>query len=288
MKKIMPHVASIFFTLFGAGVVVLLMSYTFKALAYIFPDNFIAQIMGMILFDIAALAWLAAFIYLCKSVMQYSFAFLGFVVGLLGSLVMVAIEVMLGGQEMIDPPAWINSVLIYGFIAAAVVHVILFYAYKLTAPEVSADISLGIETAQITDEAMKQAEEVLLRERGALGSVIAPRLVDNVRRNLGLPVRGDVIDLEPFDVNEPLPVQISPARQNTSSFMDRLRAAGQILVGQENAKRQRQAPPAHTPAPQPDTPPKQESTHPPMESEDSAGMQSDPLSGFSDNGNGHK
>lgn len=231
MKKIMPHVAGVFFSLFGLGVVALLMSYTFEALAYIFPDNFVSQIMGMVLFDIAALAWLGAFIYLCKSVMQYAFAFIGFLFGLLSSLAMVAIDVMLGGQAMVEAPEWINSALVYGFIAAAVVHVILVYAYKLAGPEISADISLGIEMADITEEGMKQAEDELLRERGALGRVIAPRLMNNVKRNLGLPVSGDVIDLPAYDVNDmtqATPVQIPAARP--MSFVERLKAAGQVLA----------------------------------------------------------
>ena len=230
MKKIMPHVAGVFFSLFGLGVVALLMSYTFEALAYIFPDNFVSQIMGMVLFDIAALAWLGAFIYLCKSIMQYAFAFIGFLFGLLGSLAMVAIDVMLGGQSMVEAPAWINSALVYGFIAAAVVHVILVYAYKLAGPEISADISLGIEMANITEEGMKQAEDELLRERGALGRVIAPRLMNNVKRNLGLPVSGDVIDLPAYDVNDmtqATPVQIPS--QRPMSFVERLKAAGRVL-----------------------------------------------------------
>ena len=231
MNKIMPHVAGVFFALFGLGVIALLMSYTFEALAYIFPGNFVSQMMGMVLFDIAALAWLGAFIYLAKSIMQYAFAFIGFVFALLGSLAMVAIDVMLGGQAMIEPPAWINSALIYGFIAAAVVHVLLTYAYKLAGPEVSANISLGIETANITEEGMKQAEQELLRERGAMGRIIAPRLMDNVRRNLGLPVMGDVLDLPAYDVpdqNQAIPVQI-PARR-PMSFVERVKAAGQVLV----------------------------------------------------------
>jgi hypothetical protein len=229
MKKIMPHVAAVFFAIFGVAVIVLLMSYTFEALAYIFPDNFTAQVMGMVLFDIAAIAWLGAFIYLCKSIMQYAFAFIGFVFGLAGSLMMVAIDVMLGGQKMIEAPDWINSALVYGFIFAAVVHVILIYAYKLTGPEVSADISLGIETAQITEEAMKQAENELLRERGALGRTIAPRLMNNVKRNLGLPVGGDVIDLPAYDVTEQsIPVHIPVPRP--MSFVERVKAAGKVLI----------------------------------------------------------
>ena len=118
----------------------------------------------------------------------------------------------------------------YGFIAAAVIHVILIYAYKLAGAEVSAGISLGIETAQITEEAMKQAEDELLRERGALGRVIAPRLMNNVRRNLGLPVSGEVIDLPAYDMPDEaqaIPVQM-PTRK--MSMAERLRAAGQVLL----------------------------------------------------------
>ncbi len=238
MKKIMPQIAAVFFSLFGAGVILLLMTYTFQALSHIFPDNFIAQMMGMVLFDVAAIAWIGALIYLCKSVMQYAFAFIGFIVGLLGTLGMVAIEVMLGGQQMITPPAWVNEGLIYGFIVVAILHVVLFYAYKLSAPEISAEIALGIETANITEEAMKQAEAVLLAQRNALGGVIAPRLVNDVRRNLGLPVSGDVLDLPAYDI--PDPARAIPVRPMQTSFMDRLKAAAQIIAQPQPGQTARQ------------------------------------------------
>lgn len=271
MNKIMPYVAGVFFALFGFGVIALLFSYTFSALAYVFPDNLFAQLMGMVLFDIAAIAWLLALIYLCKSVMQYAFSFIGFVFGLAGSLAMVAMEVMLGGQELMEAPAWVNEALIYGFIGAAVVHVVLYYAFKLSAPEISADISLGFETAQITEEAMKQAEAQLLQQRGALGGVIAPRLITNVRRNLGLPVSGDVIDAPAYDVPEeaPIPVympqyqavnQIPNAKKKTD-FLTRLKLAGQAFTNPNTLQvAQAHAPinhPGQTPAPVEPTPIKQ-------------------------------
>lgn len=251
MNKIMPYVAGVFFALFGFGVIALLFTYTFSALGYVFPDNLFAQIMGMVLFDIAALAWLAALIYLCKSVMQYAFSFIGFVFGLGGSLLMVVMEVMLGGQELMEAPAWVNEALIYGFILAAVVHVVLYYAFKLSAPEISADISLGFETAQITDEAMKQAEAQLLQQRGALGGVIAPRLISNVRRNLGLPVSGDYIDASAYDVPEdgsipaymPQYQTASQATKAKAGLFTRLKLAGQALI--DPGAMQPQYTPAH-------------------------------------------
>jgi hypothetical protein len=250
MKKLIPHIASVFFSLFSAGVIVLLMTYTFQALARVFPDNLIAQGMGMILFDLAAIAWLGAFIYLCRSIMQYAFAFIGFIIGLLGTLGMVAIEVMLGGQTLMEPPAWTNQALIYGFIGAAVAHVILFYAYKLSAPEISAEISLGVETANITEEALKQAEEALLSQRNSLGGVIAPRLVSNVRRNLGLPA-GGVLDLPAYDVAEPSTAQTP---EHKMGLWQKVKTAGQVLLGipfQQQAKQSAEAPASS----QPDKPP---------------------------------
>jgi|GEM_PF-1166556 len=257
MKKIMPNIAGVFFAMFSLGIVALLMSYTWQALARIFPDNLIAQAMGMILFDVGALAWLGAFIYLSKSAMQYAFSFIGFVFGVLGTLGMVAVEVMLGGQELMTPPEWINSALVYGFVVAAAAHVILFYAYKIAAPEVNAEISLGIETANITEEAMKQAEEALLAQRGALGSAIAPRLINNVRRNLGLPIGGEVIDLPAQDVNDltqATPVYIPPRKM---SFTERLKAAARVLTNPQPAAprvyaAQVDKPAAPAPAPQPE------------------------------------
>jgi hypothetical protein len=197
---------------------------------------------------VATIAWLGAFIYLCKSAMQYAFALIGFFVGLAGTLVMVAIEVMLGGQQLMEPPAWTNEALIYGFIIAAVAHVVLFYAYKLTAPEVSAEISLGIETANITQEAMKQAESVLLAQRGALGGVIAPRLVNNVRRNLGLPVSGEVLDLPAYDIPDPtqaIPVQMP----RKTSFLARLKTAAQVLTNPTLTVQAQRPPAPMQPAP---------------------------------------
>jgi hypothetical protein len=154
----------------------------------------------------------------------------------------------------------------------------LIYAYKLVAPEVSADISLGIETAQITEEAMKQAEAELLKERGALGRVIAPRLMNNVKRNLGLPVYGDVIDLTAVDANEqPVPVEmpVQTLKPRHMSLFERVRAAGQVLINPTPATtRQYQAnmstpiitPATITPAPQVDPQRNEPHDHHPMTS----------------------
>lgn len=262
MKKILPHVMAILFAVFGLAIIAMLMIYSFSALGKLFPNNFLGQIMGMVLFDVAALVWLGTIIFLCKSVGQYAISTIGFVLGLVGTLLLVAVEVMMGGQELAKVPAWAGDSIVWTFIIALVGHVILYYSFKLSAPEISAEIALGYETAAITDEAMKQATEQLIRERGMLGNMIAPRMITDVKRSLGLPA-GDVIELTAQNVDEaaPLPiVQFGQAQfipQNATShrkggagsdFMRRLQAAREAF---SNPWKFAAAPVAqNTPAPQ--------------------------------------
>lgn len=221
MKRIIPHVMAILFAVFGLAIIALLMIYSFSALGKLFPGNFVGQIMGLVLFDVAALTWLGVLIYLSKSVGQYSIATIGFGLGLIGTLFLVAAEVMMGGQELTEVPAWAGSSIVWTFIIALIGHVILYYAFKLAAPEISAGIALGYETAQITDEGMRQATEQLIRDRGLLGNMIAPRMITDVKRSLNLPV-GDVIELTAQNVdNTSYPLQFPTAPQfvpqNTTS-----------------------------------------------------------------------
>ena len=98
-------------------------------------------------------------------------------------------------------------------------HVILIYAYKLAGPEVSADISLGIETAQITEEAMKQAENELLRElrlplfetsqRVSMGFIQGEQARDSVL--LRTMQKGEA----PLDTDKAMPAKVGSIRKIT-------------------------------------------------------------------------
>ena len=91
-----------------------------------------------------------------------------------------------------------------------------------------------------------------------MGRIIAPRLMNDVRRNLGLPVLGDVLDLPAYDVpdqSQAIPVQI-PARR-PMSIVDRVKAAAQVLINPVAVASNPSTYQAETnsPAPITDTPP---------------------------------
>lgn len=203
MKKILPTLAGMIFGAFLIGMFGLVISLTFSALGRIFPGNFANQLIGLVLFDIAALAWGLSFVYKSKSVGQYALAAIGFIVGLAGTMVMIASEVMLSAQDLATPPEWIGKTMTYAFIGAAVIHLVLGYLHNAASPEVDASIRLGAAQAEIMSEAIKQAELELDTNREVMGSVIRARLVADIRRDLRLPMSEES---SPLQIPEPVRV----------------------------------------------------------------------------------
>jgi hypothetical protein len=187
MKKILKPISKILLYAFMGGVFALVISLTFQMLGRIFPGNLTNQAFGLVLFDIATVVWLAVLVFQSESMMQYGIAGLGFLLGLAGTALMVAGEVMLSAQGMVTPPAWLGEYAVYGFILAAFLHLVLLYGHHMAAPGVSAQIQLGAARAQIISEALKQAEEQLSSNQTVLAASIAAALVDDIKRDLRLP-----------------------------------------------------------------------------------------------------
>jgi len=201
MKKLMPYVAAFFFGVFILGVFAAMMFYSWQGLANIFPDDLLGQGFGMQMFDIAALVWFGAMVYRSRSTNQYVVSLIGFLVGLVGTLGLIGIEVglssgMLEREMMIKP-------LTYIFIAVMVVHVVLVYAHHANAPEVAADISLGIEKAKITDRAEQEATDYLTKNVQGLSAPIARELIQRVKDDLGLRTASrEVLDLPALEMSD--------------------------------------------------------------------------------------
>lgn len=184
MKKLLPHLTGAVFSLFILGVFVAVVSISFSGLGHIFPDNIFNQAIGLVLFDFAALTWFLVFVSGCKSTMQYVWSGLGFVVGLLGVLGLAGMEVGISSGWLIA--ADVTKPLSYVFIGVLLGHLTLIYLHHGSSPEISAQISLGIEKAKIQAEGMRQAEQQLQTSGGQLGNVIRGRLVGETLRDLNM------------------------------------------------------------------------------------------------------
>ncbi len=185
MKKLIGPFAKVFGAIFAVGVFVIVISLSYSALGRIFPGRLFDQSAGMLLFDAAAIVWFLTFISNSKSVSQYVASGLGFLLGVLGSLGLIGIEVgissgMLNAADMVKP-------LTYVFILAAIGHLIITYAFHGSAPEISAQISMGFEQARAQEEGMRQAERAMSQDMTNLGHVLSARILEDLYRNMNMP-----------------------------------------------------------------------------------------------------
>jgi apolipoprotein N-acyltransferase len=202
MKKVIATAAGILFAVFGIAILGLLMSLTFGALGKLFPGNFMNQIWGLVLFDIAAMIWALAFVFKCQSTTQYAVAAIGFIAAFVGTLGMVAVEVLLGGQTYVQVSDWVGQWLVYGYVLMTALHSALLYAHHAAAPDIHEKINVGIARGEIVTEAIKQATQSLEVQKAALAESIHNDIVAQVKRDLGIQ-RGQVLDLPALPVTDP-------------------------------------------------------------------------------------
>lgn len=225
MKKVLAAMSGILFSVFCIAVLGLLMSFTLQALQKLFPDSFTNQMWGLVLFDIAAMIWGLAFVFKSESVGQYATAAIGFVTAFAGTLLMVTFEVMTSGQTFVKDNGSLGQWAVYGFIIVTAVHAALIYAHHASAPDIHAKINIGIAQGGITTEAIKQATGELERQQSELAMSIRQKLVDDVKRELHIPIAVDpnvgFVPAQPQYSDVPYPVT-HPAEKKQSWF-DRMK-----------------------------------------------------------------
>lgn len=201
MSKLIGFMVKPLFALFCAAVVAGVMYWSFRALGRIFPGDLASQLFGMTMFDFASLIWFFVLIKNCRSTFQYVWSAFGFLIGLFGTLGLVAIEVGLNSGML--AAADVVQELTYIFIGVVLTHLILSYAFHASEPEVSADISLGIEKAKITDKAQAAVEKRINDRIDQLAEPIADNLMRGVLQDLNISVHfKDVIDLKALPVSD--------------------------------------------------------------------------------------
>ena len=192
MKKVLANVTKYIFGLFGIAIIGLLMSLTYQAMQRVFPNNFGNQMWGLVLFDIAAICWALAFVFHCQSTGQYAVSAIGFAAGFLGTLGMVAAEVLLSGQTLTpDQAARIAQWIVYIFIGATILQAALIYAHHGSAPDIREKIDVGIARGEIVTEAIKQATASLDTEKANLAATMRNEIIDQVKRDLDIPILAD-------------------------------------------------------------------------------------------------
>jgi hypothetical protein len=224
MKKVLGTMSKFVGGIFSLAVLALLMSLTYGALQRIFPGNFTNQMWGLVMFDIAAMCWALMFVFQSKSTAQYASAGTGFLVGFIGTLGMVAAEVILSGQDLakIDTGA-IGKWMIYGFIVVTALHAALVYIHHGTAPEIAEQINVGVARGEVVSQAIKDATHTIEAEKQELSRAIYYDIVSQVKRDLGLhPVEGTPFEPRKFEqaIPSPIPDEVKAIYAPGTQFTD--------------------------------------------------------------------
>lgn len=237
MKKVLSEGTKYIFGVFGIAILGLLMTLTYQALGLIFPQSFTNQIWGLVLFDIAAICWALAFVFASETVHQYAVAGIGFLTGFIGTLIMVASEVMLSGQKLVAADqAQIGQWMVYGFIGATVIHASLIYIHHATGQDIKQRIDVGIARGEITTEAIKQATSQLDVEKAHLAHTITQDIVSQVKRDLGLyPIEGTPFEKKDAIAEIPtLPLSHTDQRSDEHQQQDKPAAAQAPFPGPDD------------------------------------------------------
>jgi len=187
MKKVLGAMSGIIFAVFSIAILGMLMSFTWGALGKLFPNSFVNQMWGMIMFDIAAMCWALAFVFKSSSVGQYAASGIGFIVAFAGTLLMVTAEVIMGGQTFVQNNN-MGQYMVYGFVIVTAIHAALIYLHHASAPEIHEKINIGIARGEITTEAIRQATSELDAQKADLARSISQTISDGVKRDLNIPI----------------------------------------------------------------------------------------------------
>jgi hypothetical protein len=216
MKKVIQAASKYLFAGFSMAVLALLMSLTYSALARIFPDSLINRIWGLVMFDIAAMAWAIAFVFQSETTSQYATAAIGFVVGFIGTLGMVAAEVILssGMVQAQDIGQW----MVYGFIIVTALHAGLTYAHHATGSEIHGQIEIGIARGEIITEARKTATAQLDENKRELSRTITQDILSQVKRDLGLIEADPQMPFLPKEATTALPAPLAKDEPKSADY----------------------------------------------------------------------
>lgn len=185
MKDIGVMLGKILGLLFAMLIIAYTSMLTLQLAQRLTPENPILQYMTLILFDGAALVWFIQFITQAKGTMQWATAGLGFLVGLLGAIIMAGGELILGQSLVVmDDPTRIGWVLVATVIIAALAHATLIYAFHFTDPEVKNRIENSQKVSKVIEQTYQDARLEIDRQAEVMGKQLAASLVYEAQTQL--------------------------------------------------------------------------------------------------------
>ena len=182
MKRLFPSYSKVLGNLFVLGVGALVTYLSYNALGRVFPDNYYYQILGLVVFDVAAIVWFLRIVNDSETALQYVWASIGFLAGFIGVVYMVRIETQLSAGVVSQSEIIVQLVDI--FVYSAVAQFALTYAFKMSDKETTKRLHIGLFKADIFQDALRQAGNSVDKSTAVLGNMLQGEIMRGLLRDL--------------------------------------------------------------------------------------------------------
>jgi len=186
MKDILATVGKIGGLVFAAAVIGFTSWMTLNLAGRLIPGNTILQAMVLVLFDVGAFVWFTQFITQARGTVQWAIAGIGFVVGIVGTVIMTAGELVLGQSLVVlDDPTKLGWILVSTVIVAALAHAVLIYAFHFTEPATLNRIENAQEVAKAVGKAYKDTRGEIERNSDELTAALRASVLFEAQQQIG-------------------------------------------------------------------------------------------------------
>lgn len=193
MGNIMKVVGKILMAIFFAVVIAFTSWMTLLLAQRMIPGNTILQFMTLSLFDVAAFVWFVSFVTQAKGTTQWAVSLIGFGIGIIGSVIMAAGELILGQKLVVlDDPTRLGWILIMVVIVAALAHALLTYAFHFSDPHMRNRIENEQKVAEAIEYAYKDAREQIEKEMDNLTKDLVESVMFDARQQLSQVTAGHI------------------------------------------------------------------------------------------------
>jgi len=182
MKRLFPSYTKVLGNLFVLGIGALVTYLSFNALGRVFPDNVYYQILGLVVFDVAAVVWFLRIINDSDTALQYVWASIGFLAGFVGVVYMVRVETQLNAGVITQSEIMVQ--LVDAFVYSAVAQFALTYAFKMSDKETTKRLHIGLFKADIFQDALRQAGLSVDKSTAVLGNMLQGEIMRGLLRDL--------------------------------------------------------------------------------------------------------
>lgn len=161
-------------------------SLTYSFLSMALPNSFWAvPLLGLVIFDVGMIAWLMVFLGHATGNIQRAVAISLTMINFVGVGLMAIADILLDGQQLVEAPAMLGEVAIWGIGAWTIMNVLGVLVFHLGDPAARKEMAMQSERDAVFEAALKNLsqqrttiQEQLARE---LGSAMLDDLVREVR-----------------------------------------------------------------------------------------------------------